>query len=86
MPAILRSGGRPMVTGLPQQWISFRHALLMLPIAAALAAALGVIRPIRRTLVRRSSHVVQRDSAGRRNARAALRSSACGRIRDFSSS
>ena len=31
----------------------------MLPIAALLGAALGVIRPIRRSLVPRSSHVIQ---------------------------
>ncbi len=48
-----------MMEGLPQQLISFKHAVLMLPIAALLGGALGVIRPIRRVLVRRSSHVIQ---------------------------
>lgn len=36
-----------------------RHAAIILPIAALLAAALGYIRPVRRTLVPRSSHVIQ---------------------------
>jgi uncharacterized membrane protein YhiD involved in acid resistance len=45
--------------GLPQQLVPFEHALLILPIAALLGAALGVIRPIRSTLVRRSSRVIQ---------------------------
>src|SRR5258708_24574779 len=45
--------------GLPQQLVSFEHALLILPIAALLGGALGVIRPIRRALVPRSSHVIQ---------------------------
>jgi hypothetical protein len=48
-----------MMDGLPPQLISLKHALLMLPIAALLGGALGVIRPIRRVLVRRSSHVIQ---------------------------
>jgi hypothetical protein len=47
-----------MMKGLPHQLASLRHALLMLPIAALLGAALGVIRPIRRALVPRSSHVI----------------------------
>ncbi len=45
--------------GLPHQLISFKHAVLMLPIAALLGAALGVLRPIRRSLVPRSSHLIQ---------------------------
>ena len=45
--------------GLPQQLVPFEHALLILPIAALLGAALGVIRPIRSTLVRRSWRVIQ---------------------------
>ncbi|MCU1384668.1 MAG: hypothetical protein JWL71_3365 [Acidobacteria bacterium] len=48
-----------MIQGLPDQLASFKHALLMLPIAALLGGALGVIRPIRRSLVSRSSHVIQ---------------------------
>ena len=48
-----------MIEGLPQQLVPFEHALLILPIAALLGAALGVIRPIRSTLVRRSSRVIQ---------------------------
>src|SRR6266481_8386413 len=48
-----------MMEGLPHQLASFRNALLMLPIAALLGAALGVLRPIRRSLVPRSSHVIQ---------------------------
>jgi uncharacterized membrane protein YhiD involved in acid resistance len=48
-----------MMKGLPQQWVSFEHALVMLPIAALLGGALGVIRPIRRALVPRPSHVIQ---------------------------
>jgi hypothetical protein len=35
------------------------HYLLILATAAALGAALGLIRPVRRTLVPRSAHVVQ---------------------------
>ena len=48
-----------MMEGLPHQLISFKHAVLMLPIAVLLSAALGVLRPIRRSLVPRSSHVIQ---------------------------
>jgi len=48
-----------MMEGLPHQLASFKHAVLMLPIAALLGAALGVLRPIRRSLVPRSSHVIQ---------------------------
>jgi uncharacterized protein DUF4956 len=48
-----------MMDGLPNQLTSFKHALLMLPMAALLGGALGVIRPIRRSLVSRSSHVIQ---------------------------
>src|SRR4029077_5243084 len=38
---------------------SFKHALVVLPMAAILGGALGVIRPIRRSLMSRSSHVIQ---------------------------
>ena len=48
-----------MMDGLPPQMASLGHALLVLPIAAVLGGALGVIRPIRRALVPRSSHVIQ---------------------------
>ena len=48
-----------MMDGLPHQLVSFKHAVLMLPIGALLGAALGVLRPIRRSLVPRSSHVIQ---------------------------
>jgi uncharacterized membrane protein YhiD involved in acid resistance len=48
-----------MMEGLPHQLTSFKHALLILPVAAILGAALGVLRPIRRSLVPRSSHVIQ---------------------------
>ena len=48
-----------MMEGLPHQLVSFKHAVLMLPIAALLGGALGVIRPIRRSLVSRSSHMIQ---------------------------
>ena len=48
-----------MIEGLPHQLPSLEHAALMLPIAALLGGALGVIRPIRRALVPRSSHVIQ---------------------------
>src|SRR5258708_32705912 len=44
---------------LPPQLPSLRHALLLLPVAALLGAALGLIRPIRKSLVPRSSHVIQ---------------------------
>lgn len=48
-----------MMDELPHQLVSFKHALVMLPIAAFLGGALGAIRPIRRALVPRSSHVIQ---------------------------
>jgi uncharacterized membrane protein YhiD involved in acid resistance len=48
-----------MMEGLPPQLASLKHALLILPIAALLGGALGAVRPIRRALVRRSSHVIQ---------------------------
>ncbi len=48
-----------MMEGLPHQLASFKHAVLLLPIAALLGAALGVLLPIRRSLVPRSSHVIQ---------------------------
>ena len=44
---------------LPPQLPSLRHALVLLPIAAVLGALLGLVRPIRRSLVPRSSHVIQ---------------------------
>jgi hypothetical protein len=44
---------------LPPQLPSLKHALLILPVAAILGAALGMIRPIRKSLVPRSSHVIQ---------------------------
>ncbi len=44
---------------LPPQLQSVRHALLILPTAAALGAVLGMVRPIRKSLVPRSSHVIQ---------------------------
>ena len=50
---------REALSQFPPQWQSLSLALLMLPIAAALGAALGMIRPIRRSLVPRSSHVIQ---------------------------
>ena len=43
----------------PPQIQSVKHALLILPTAAILGAALGMIRPIRKSLVPRSSHVIQ---------------------------
>src|SRR6266852_8655803 len=54
-PAAADAGSALMMKGLPPQLVSLEHALLMLPIAALLGGALGVIRPIRRALVRRSS-------------------------------
>jgi hypothetical protein len=48
-----------MTDVLSHQLASFKHALVMLPIAALLGGMLGVIRPIRRALVRRSSHLIQ---------------------------
>ncbi len=50
---------REALSQLPPQWQSVRHALVILPAAAALGAALGIIRPIRRSVVPRSSHVIQ---------------------------
>ena len=50
---------REALSQFPPQWQSLSLALLMLPTAAALGAALGMIRPIRRSLVPRSSHVIQ---------------------------
>jgi len=38
---------------------ALRSALILLPIAALLGAALGYVRPVRRSLVPRSSHVIQ---------------------------
>jgi hypothetical protein len=50
---------RELLSDLPPQIQSAKHALLILPTAAALGAALGMIRPIRKALVPRSSHVIQ---------------------------
>src|SRR5258706_11684679 len=47
-----------MIEGLPRQLASLEHALLILPIAALLGAALGVIRTIRLVMVPRSLHVI----------------------------
>ena len=44
---------------LAHQLEGLKHALWILPIAALLGAAVGVIRPVRRGLVPRSSHVIQ---------------------------
>lgn len=48
-----------MMEGPPLQLVAFKHALTMVSIAALLGGALGVLRPIRRTFVPRSSRVVQ---------------------------
>ena len=45
-----------MMEGPPHQLVSFKHAVMMLPLAALLGATLGVLRPIRRSLVPRTSH------------------------------
>ncbi len=50
---------REALAQLPPQLPSLMHAVVILPTAAALGAALGMIRPIRRSLVPRSSHVIQ---------------------------
>src|SRR5436305_3919750 len=50
---------REVLSQLPPQIQSLKHALVILPTAAALGAALGMIRPIRKALVPRSSHVIQ---------------------------
>jgi len=50
---------RELLSDLPPQIQSVKHALVILPTAAALGAALGMIRPIRKALVPRSSHVIQ---------------------------
>src|SRR3954468_972275 len=50
---------RELLSELPPQIQSAKHALLILPTAAALGAALGLVRPIRKSLVPRSSHVIQ---------------------------
>ena len=50
---------REALSQLPPQLPSLAHALVILPTAALLGAALGMIRPIRRSLVPRSSHVIQ---------------------------
>src|SRR5215831_12644739 len=48
-----------VLSQLPPQLQSVKHALIILTTAAALGAALGMIRPIRKSLVPRSSHVIQ---------------------------
>ena len=50
---------REAFANFPPQLQSVRHALIVLPTAAALGLALGMIRPIRKSLVPRSSHVIQ---------------------------
>jgi len=50
---------RQAFSQLPPQLPSFLHALVLLPVAAGLGAMLGLVRPIRRSLVPRSSHVIQ---------------------------
>jgi len=49
---------REALAQLPPQLPSLKHALLILPTAAILGAMLGMVRPIRRSLVPRSSHVI----------------------------
>src|SRR5215831_11149713 len=49
---------RDALAQLPPQLPSLKHALLILPTAALLGAMLGMVRPIRRSLVPRSSHVI----------------------------
>ena len=48
-----------LLSQLPPQMQSVKHAVIIVPTAAALGAALGMIRPIRKSLVPRSSHVIQ---------------------------
>ena len=43
----------------PQTPTSFARSLLVLALAAALGAALGLVRPVRREIVPRSPHIVQ---------------------------
>ena len=50
---------REALSNLPPQLPSMLHALVLLPVAALLGAMLGLVRPIRRSLVPRSSHVIQ---------------------------
>jgi len=50
---------REALSQLPPQLPSLQHALVILPVAALLGALLGMVRPIRRSLVPRSSHVIQ---------------------------
>jgi len=47
------------VPDLGTQLDAVKRALLILPCAALLGAALGVVRPVRRGIVPRSSHVIQ---------------------------
>jgi uncharacterized membrane protein YhiD involved in acid resistance len=49
---------REALAQLPPQLPSLQHALIILPTAAILGALLGMVRPIRRSLVPRSSHVI----------------------------
>jgi uncharacterized membrane protein YhiD involved in acid resistance len=48
-----------LMSTFPAQWLVIQHALVILPVAALLGAALSVIRPIRSDLVPRSWHVLQ---------------------------
>lgn len=50
---------REAFSQLPPQLPSLTHALVILPVAALLGAMLGLVRPIRKSLVPRSSHVIQ---------------------------
>ena len=50
---------REAFSQLPPQLPSLAHALIILPTAALLGAMLGLLRPIRKSLVPRSSHVIQ---------------------------
>src|SRR4051812_43067600 len=49
----------PRMLSLASQVDGLRHALGIVPLAALLGAALGFVRPVRRGLVPRSSHVIQ---------------------------
>lgn len=50
---------KDVLSQLPPQLQSVRHVMLILPTAAVLGAMLGIVRPIRKSLVPRSSHVIQ---------------------------
>lgn len=47
------------VSSIPAATLAIGHYLLILVSAAALGAALGVVRPVRREIVPRSAHVIQ---------------------------